>query len=146
MRISESKLRRLIRSVIKESSAPNNQLANDKVITILKNFIANLDQAYDNDTFDDAFDGFFGYKTSDLFIGINSMLKRVSDEFDSLCDSSVRGCFATRSPLGRYLLNIKTKLLYDADLEGPIHQNILLIKELVLKAINQIKDGSLSIV
>jgi len=146
MRISENELRRVIRSVIKESIAPNNQLANDKVITILKDFITSLDQAYDNDTLDDAFDGFYGHKTSDLFIGVNSMLTKVSDEFDSLCNPSVRGYFATQSPLGRYLLDIKMKIHYDMDLKGPIHQNILLIKHLVEKAIHQIEDGSLSIV
>ena len=148
MRITEGNLRRLIRNVIKESSTPNKQIANDKAIAILKNFIASLDQAYDNDTFDGAFDDLSGYKGdgTDLFIGINSMLTKLSYEFDSSCNSSIRGCFATQSPLGRYLFKMKMKIIYNADLKGPIHQNILLMKELVLKAIHQIEDGSLSIV
>jgi len=80
MRISEGKLRSLIRSVIKESSMMD-QSADDKAIVILESYLSQLDQAYDNDSLDSAFDAFFDQKTSDYIIGFNYMMTKIADIF-----------------------------------------------------------------
>lgn len=144
MRITENKLRRLIRRVIKESDVMD-QSVNDKVIAILEHYLSQLDQAYENDSLDDAFDAFYGHKTSDYFIGFNYMMTNVSAVFESIADTSSNRYFATQSPLGRELVDIKYKIYDHMDQNGPMHMNILSIKHLIEEVMQKLKDGSLSL-
>ena len=144
MRISESKLRRLIRNVIKESSTMD-QSVHDKVMAILEHYISQLDQAYENDSLDDAFDAFYGHKTSDYIIGFNYMLTNVAAIFESIIGISSNRFFASSSPLGRELVDIKYTIYNHMDQNGPMHMNISSIKHLVEEVIQKLKDGSLSL-
>lgn len=145
MRISEGKLRRLIRSIIKESSTMDHQSINDKVMSILEHYISQLDQAYENDSLDDAFDAFYGHKTSDYIIGFNYMMTNIAAIFESIIGISSNRFFASSSPLGRELVDIKINIYNHMDQNGPIHMNISSIKHLVEEVIQKIEDGSLSL-
>ena len=159
MRISESKLRRLIRSVIKESNMMDQSVhdVHDKeAITILEHYLRQLDQAYEKDAkgqnpLENAFDAFYGHKTSDILIGFNYMLTKIADIFESIIGISSNRFFASSSPLGRELVNIKINIkdrfyrpIFRPENE-PIHTTLLSIRYLVEEVVQKIKDGSLSL-
>ena len=150
MIITENRLRRLIQNIIKESSSMDqsiNDIYRSSVIAILEHYISQLDQAHEKDfePLDNAFDAFYDHKTSDYIIGFNYMMTKIADIFESIIGVSSNRFFASSSPLGRELLDIKMYIHYHMTKNGPVHMNILSIKNLVEEVLQKIKTKKLNL-
>ena len=157
MRITENRLRRLIRNVIKESNMMDRS-ENDQAIAILENYLSQLNHACNNNTLDGAFDNFGrGSKTSNYYHGFSAtVMDKMVDIFGSISsfDSDspyLEENFENYSPLGRELSKIKRQILQvlrddKFHPRGPTRKIIPPIIFLIEEVIQKLKDGSLSIV
>ena len=155
MRITENRLRRLIRNVIKESNMMDRS-ENDQAIAILENYLSQLNHACNNNTLDGAFDNFNGKKTANYYHGFAVTVIKIVDIFGSISSFDknspyLEENFDNYSPLGRELSKIRrqiSQVLRDDKFHprGPARKIIPPIIFLIEEVIQKLKDGSLCIV